>query len=78
MHFLRQETNLIEALSVGATVAIKLIAYVVVNLIAFVALIAFLDAVVSYLGGRVGHPELSFQVRPSPGPEVIELLTYHS
>ena len=78
MHFLRQETNLIEALSVGATVAIKLIAYVVVNLIAFVALIAFLDAVVSYLGGRVGHPELSFQVRTSPGPEVIELLTYHN
>ena len=61
-HFLRQETNLIEALSVGATIAIKLIAYVVVNLIAFVAVIAFLDAVVAYLGGRVGHPELNFQV----------------
>lgn len=68
--FFRQESNLIDALSVGATTTIKLIAYVVVNLIAFVAVVAFLDAVVSYMGGRVGHPELNFQVR------LIEVSTY--
>ena len=61
--FFRQESNIIDALSVGATTTIKLIAYVVVNLIAFVAVVAFLDAVLSYMGGRVGHPELNFQVK---------------
>ena len=51
-----------EAVSVGAVGAVKLIANVVVNLVAFVAILAFLDATLSYFGGRVGHPELSFGV----------------
>ena len=62
LYCIRQETNLIEAISNGATTVIKLIAYVVVNLIAFVSIIGFLDAVISYLGARVGHPEINFQV----------------
>ncbi|WAR02831.1 S28A3-like protein [Mya arenaria] len=57
-----QETNLIEALSAGATMAIKLIAYVVVNIIAFVAVLGFLDACLGYLGARVGLPDMSFQL----------------
>ena len=55
-------TNILEALAVGSTIAIKMIAYIVVNLIAFMATIAFLDAVLAYLGTRAGYPDLSFQV----------------
>ena len=58
----RTATNILEALAVGSTIAIKMIAYIVVNLIAFMATIAFLDAVLAYLGARVGYPYLSFQV----------------
>ena len=47
----------------GATTAIKLVAYVVVNLLAFVAVLAFLDASLSYFGGKVNYPDLNFQVR---------------
>ena len=49
----------------GSVSAIKLISYVVVNLIAFMATLAFLDAVLAYLGARVGLPGLSFQVNDS-------------
>lgn len=52
-----------EAASVGAMGAIKLIANVIVNLVAFIALLSFLDATLSYFGSRVGYPELSFDVR---------------
>ncbi|XP_060601880.1 solute carrier family 28 member 3-like isoform X2 [Ruditapes philippinarum] len=57
-----QESNMIEALSVGATTAIKLVAYVVVNLIAFIAVLSFLDQTLSYFGERVNYPDLSFQL----------------
>lgn len=53
---------MIEALSVGATTAVKLVAFVVVNLIAFFAVLNFLDAMLSYFGAKVNCPELSFQV----------------
>ncbi|XP_053376292.1 solute carrier family 28 member 3-like isoform X2 [Mercenaria mercenaria] len=58
-----QESNMIEALSVGATTAVKLVAYVVVNLIAFIAVLSFLDSALSYFGEMVNYPELSFQER---------------
>lgn len=57
-----QESNLIEALSVGATTAIKLVAFVVVNLIAFIAVLNFLDTALSYFGAKVNYPDLSFQL----------------
>lgn len=49
-----------EAVSVGAMGAVKLVANVVVNLVAFVAILAFIDATLSYFGSCVGHPEVSF------------------
>lgn len=58
--FLRKERNIMEAVSVGAMGAVKLVANVVVNLVAFVAILAFIDATLSYFGSRVGHPEVSF------------------
>ncbi|XP_052075476.1 solute carrier family 28 member 3-like [Mytilus californianus] len=56
-----QETNLLEAASAGATSTVKLVAYVVVNLIAFLAILSFLDAAISFYGERVGHPEINFE-----------------
>lgn len=58
----RGENNLLEAASVGAASSVKHIAYVVVNIIAFLAFLAFFDAVVTYLGARVGYPDISFSV----------------
>lgn len=55
-----KERNIMEAVSVGAMGAVKLVANVVVNLVAFVAILAFIDATLSYFGSRVGHPEVSF------------------
>ncbi|KAK3587596.1 hypothetical protein CHS0354_032797 [Potamilus streckersoni] len=57
-----REVNILEAVSVGAADAIKLVAYVVVNLIAFLAFLTLLDSSMSYLGGRVGYPQMSFQI----------------
>ena len=55
------ERNIVEAAANGAVTSAKLVAGVIVNLIAFVAILAFLNATLSYLGGRVGYPQLSFQ-----------------
>ena len=43
--------------------AVKVVASVGANLIAILGLIAFLNATLSYMGSKVGYPELSFQVR---------------
>jgi pyrimidine nucleoside transport protein len=51
-----------EAASAGAQSTIKLIAYVVVNLIAFLAILSFVDTIISFYGGRIGHPEVDFEV----------------
>jgi len=53
----------VEAASNGAIDAIKVVSSVAANLIAILGLIAFLNEALSYLGGCVGVPELSFQVR---------------
>ncbi|KAL8560386.1 hypothetical protein ACOMHN_006117 [Nucella lapillus] len=58
------ERNVIEAASNGATQAIKLVANIAVNLIAFVALLDFVNATLVWLGERVGmyDPKLTFQL----------------
>lgn len=45
--------NILEAFSVGATDAITLVAGIVANLIAFISLIAFANACLTYFGSRV-------------------------
>jgi len=57
-----QAQNLVEAASNGAISAIKVVSSVAANLIAILGLIAFLNAALSYVGGCVGVPELSFKV----------------
>uniref|UniRef100_A0A671V1M1 Sodium/nucleoside cotransporter n=1 Tax=Sparus aurata TaxID=8175 RepID=A0A671V1M1_SPAAU len=55
-------TNVLEAVSHGASCAVSLVANVVVNLIAFLALLAFFDATLSWLGGMLDCPQLSFSL----------------
>uniref|UniRef100_A0A672IYY9 Sodium/nucleoside cotransporter n=1 Tax=Salarias fasciatus TaxID=181472 RepID=A0A672IYY9_SALFA len=52
--------NVLEAASQGAHRAIQVVATIIVNIIAFMALLGFLDAVLSWLGGIFGYPQLSF------------------
>ncbi|CAN9513152.1 unnamed protein product [Ophioblennius macclurei] len=52
--------NMLEAASRGALRAVEIVAAIVVNIIAFMALLSFVDAVFSWLGGIFGFPQLSF------------------
>ena len=52
-----------EACANGVTVAGKTAGVVIMNYIAFMAMLSFLNATLSWLGERVGNPELSFEVR---------------
>uniref|UniRef100_A0A3Q0R3M4 Solute carrier family 28 member 3 n=1 Tax=Amphilophus citrinellus TaxID=61819 RepID=A0A3Q0R3M4_AMPCI len=54
--------NLLEAASMGASRAVVLVASVAANIIAFLALLAFSDAVLSWLGGMFDYPQLSFSL----------------
>lgn len=58
----RKEQNILEAAAVGASDSIKLVANITVNIIAFLAMLAFINAMLSWIGGFVCHPELSFQM----------------
>ncbi|KAL3875135.1 hypothetical protein ACJMK2_038063 [Sinanodonta woodiana] len=58
------ERNIIEAAANGASVSIKLVANIAVNLIAFIAILGFVNATLAWMGRRVGllNPELSFEL----------------
>ncbi|XP_028734570.1 sodium/nucleoside cotransporter 2 [Peromyscus leucopus] len=57
-----EERNILEAASNGATDAIALVANVAANLIAFLAVLAFVNATLSWLGEMVDIHGLTFQV----------------
>ncbi|XP_024423929.2 sodium/nucleoside cotransporter 2 isoform X3 [Desmodus rotundus] len=57
-----KEKNILEAASNGATDAISLAANVAANLIAFLAVLAFINAALSWLGELVDIQGLTFQV----------------
>jgi len=56
-----QTTNIIDAAANGAAVAIPLVANIAAMLIAFLSILAFFDAVLSWFGNFVGYDELSFE-----------------
>nr|XP_032809174.1 solute carrier family 28 member 3 isoform X1 [Petromyzon marinus] len=56
------ESNLVEAASHGASASIPLVANIAANLIAFLALLAFINAILSWLGGMFNYPDLSFEL----------------
>ena len=62
MLFFRKAANVVEAAALGAMQSIKIISSVIVNVIACIAIVTFLDSVLSYLGSRLDFPDLSFKV----------------
>ncbi|KAG7280045.1 hypothetical protein CRUP_030501 [Coryphaenoides rupestris] len=56
------ERNILEAASSGASASIGLVANIAVNLIAFLAILEFINAALTWLGGMVGYPSISFQL----------------
>ncbi|XP_019750961.1 sodium/nucleoside cotransporter 1 isoform X3 [Hippocampus comes] len=57
-----EERNILEAASSGASASITLVANIAANLIAFLAILAFINEALSWLGGMVGYPEVTFQL----------------
>ncbi|XP_062861388.1 sodium/nucleoside cotransporter 1 isoform X2 [Trichomycterus rosablanca] len=55
------EQNILEAASAGASASIGLVANIAANLIGFLAILAFINAALSWLGGMVGYPEITFE-----------------
>ncbi|XP_056622432.1 sodium/nucleoside cotransporter 1 [Triplophysa dalaica] len=56
------EQNILEAASGGASASIGLVANIAANLIAFLAILGFINAALSWMGGMVGYPEVTFQL----------------
>ncbi|KAJ8340491.1 hypothetical protein SKAU_G00351240 [Synaphobranchus kaupii] len=56
------EQNLLEAASNGASASIGLVANIAANLIAFLAILDFINAALRWLGGMVGYPDITFQM----------------
>ncbi|XP_035159797.1 sodium/nucleoside cotransporter 1 isoform X3 [Callithrix jacchus] len=54
--------NLIEAASTGAAISVKVVANIAANLIAFLAVLAFINAALFWLGDMVDIQGLSFQL----------------
>uniref|UniRef100_A0A3Q2D759 Solute carrier family 28 member 1 n=1 Tax=Cyprinodon variegatus TaxID=28743 RepID=A0A3Q2D759_CYPVA len=57
------EQNILEAISSGASSSIGLVANIAANLIAFLAILGFINSALSWLGGMVGYPQITFEVR---------------
>uniref|UniRef100_A0A8C1EPP5 Solute carrier family 28 member 1 n=1 Tax=Cyprinus carpio carpio TaxID=630221 RepID=A0A8C1EPP5_CYPCA len=57
------EQNVLEAVSGGASSSIGLVANIAANLIAFLAILAFINATLGWMGGMVGYPNVTFEVR---------------
>ncbi|XP_042268362.1 sodium/nucleoside cotransporter 1 [Thunnus maccoyii] len=56
------EQNILEAASNGASASISLVANIAANLIAFLAILGFINKSLGWLGGMVGYPSITFQV----------------
>ncbi|XP_068128701.1 sodium/nucleoside cotransporter 1 [Hyperolius riggenbachi] len=57
-----EEKTILEAASNGASTSIGLVANIAANLIAFMALLEFINSAFSWLGGMVNYPELTLQL----------------
>uniref|UniRef100_A0A3P8TIT2 Sodium/nucleoside cotransporter n=1 Tax=Amphiprion percula TaxID=161767 RepID=A0A3P8TIT2_AMPPE len=56
------EGNILEAVSSGASASIGLVANIAASLISFLAILAFINSALSWLGGMVGYPEVTFKL----------------
>jgi len=71
----RKEANFIEAATSGASNAISLVANIAANLIAFWALLAFINATLTWFGQRVGIEQFTYQVTQSLCLPVLYIVT---
>lgn len=58
----RTEANALDAAAQGAANAVFLVLNIIANLIAFLAFIAFLNGIISWFGGLLGAPYVTFEV----------------
>ncbi|MED6236236.1 hypothetical protein ATANTOWER_006251, partial [Ataeniobius toweri] len=56
------EQNILEAASSGASASIGLVANIAANLIAFLAILGFINSALSWLGGMVGYSDITFEL----------------
>ena len=61
----RSHVNFIEAAAGGASNAISLVACIAANLIAFIAILSFVNATLMWFGHRVGVENLTYEVTQS-------------
>ena len=71
----RKERNFLEAAAAGASSSIKLVANIAANLIAFLAMLEFVNAVLSWFGSFIGFPEFSFQVLVNELPDTVDSIS---
>ncbi|XP_001601110.2 solute carrier family 28 member 3 [Nasonia vitripennis] len=57
-----EESSLLDAATKGALSAIPLVLGIIANIIAFVSAIAFINAILAWMGGLVGFPDLTFEL----------------
>ncbi|XP_048337814.1 sodium/nucleoside cotransporter 1-like isoform X2 [Sphaerodactylus townsendi] len=57
-----EEQNILEAASNGASISVGIVGSIAANLIAFLALLAFVNAILAWLGNMVNVPGLSFEM----------------
>lgn len=57
-----EEKTILEAASNGASTSVGLVANIAANLIAFMALLEFINSAFSWLGGMVNYPQLTLQL----------------
>ncbi|XP_061781207.1 sodium/nucleoside cotransporter 1 isoform X2 [Nerophis lumbriciformis] len=56
------EQNILEAASSGASASIGLVANIAANIIAFLAILGFINEALRWLGAMVGYPDVTFQL----------------
>lgn len=70
----RDAQNLLEAASSGAAMSVRVVTNVAANLIAFLAVLAFIKAALSWLGDVMDVQGLSFQVQFQPPTQPVEVV----
>eukprot|EP00057_Strongylocentrotus_purpuratus_P025128 XP_011679602.1 PREDICTED: solute carrier family 28 member 3-like [Strongylocentrotus purpuratus] len=58
----RTERNVVEAAANGAAMGISLVLNIAANLVAFLSLLALINALLGYFGGLIGYPRLTFEL----------------
>lgn len=72
----REEQNILEAASNGASASVGLVANIAANLIAFLAVLEFINAALRWFGEMVDIEGLSFQVSPRCSPIIWATRSY--